>query len=105
MTNLEALRALMRPYELSEDTCQILLMQQDLEPSDEYFRDNDKPLYQAVVNALYQLMTLIEESDNGSKQKYDISLIQDLINRYRRKYDLEDEQEEKSLSSDFTPYW
>lgn len=105
MTNIEALRALMRPYELSEDTCQILLMQQDLEPSDEYDRIYEKSLYQAVVDALYQVITLTEESDNGSKQKYDVSLIKDLINRYKKKYNLEEPEETKNLNMDFTPYW
>lgn len=104
MTNIEALRALMRPYELAEDTCQILLLQQDLESSDEYSRDYEKQLYHAVVDALWQVITLTEESDNGSKQKYDVSLIRDLINRYSRKYEI-DEVQEKSLNSDFTPFW
>lgn len=105
MTNLEALRALMRPYELSEDTCQILLEEQDLDVSDEYEKDNAKPLYTAVVNALWQVITLTEESDNGSKQKYDISLIKDLIKRYCRKYDIEEPEDEKNLNYDFTQYW
>ncbi len=106
MTNIEALRALMRPYELAEDTCQILLLQQGLEASDDYeIEIDEKALYTAVIDALWHVITLTEESDNGSKQKYDISLIKDLIKRYQKKYGIEEETAETNLSHDFTPFW
>ena len=99
-TNLDAIKAKMFPYELPEDTLGFLLEEQDLNPSDEYVKDtNAEGLKKAVINALYQLLTLTKEKDNGSEMDYDPDAIKDLIKRY------EGQDQLKPLNRDMTHIW
>lgn len=98
-TNLEAIQRYIEPYELSEGKLELLLEDQGLQPDGEYNSSNDRPMMiKAVIEALYSLITLIEESDNGSKQRYDIANIEKLIKHYKG----EDQDEKKSMVRDAT---
>lgn len=81
MTNLEAIKAKMFPYELPEDTLEFLLNEQELVPSDAYEATNRPLLIKAVIEALYQLLSLVKEKDNGSEMQYDPDGIRDMIKR------------------------
>ena len=82
-TNLEAIQLYIEPYELSEGKLEILLEEQGLQPDGDYDAVGDRPtMIKAVIRALYSLITLVEESDNGSKQRYDVDAIRDLIRYY-----------------------
>lgn len=96
-TNLEALKAKMFPYELPEDTLEFVLDEQELEPSEAYVRENHGALIKAVVSALYQLLSLVKEKDNGSEMQYDPDGIRDLIKKY--------ENAQKPQNRDMTPIW
>lgn len=103
MTNKQAFRALMAPYILPELTIEFLLTQQGLEAKEEYEQETDQTaLYNAVIDGLYQVKTLTKEKDPGSENTYDVSKINDLINRYRRKIGLEDLEEEEIYFIDRT---
>lgn len=82
--NLEAIQAYIEPYELSEGKLELLLSEQGLLPEDEYDPiEGRQTMVLAVIEALYSVITLIEESDNGSKQRYDIANIEKLIRHYK----------------------
>lgn len=103
MTNKQAFRALMAPYILPELTIEFLLTQQGLVANEVYNKDtNQTALYNAVIDGLYQVKTLTKEKDPGSENTYDVSKINDLINRYRRKIGLEDLEEEEVYFIDRT---
>ena len=97
-TNLEAIKAKMFPYELPEDTLEFLLDEQELEPSEAYGRENRKALIKAVVAALYQLLSLTKEKDNGSEMQYDPDGIRDMIKRYEG-------EAKKPQNRDMTHVW
>lgn len=99
-TNLEAIKAKMFPYELPEDTLEFLLDEQELEPSEAYSRDNHDALIKAVISALYQLITLVKEKDNGSEMQYDPDQILALIKRYEN-----DDPAKKPQNRDMTHIW
>lgn len=99
MTNIEAIRAKMVPYELPEDTLQLLLDEQGLEPLEAYTRAALPDIKKAAIEGLYQCMTLTEESDNGSKLKYDTDAIRDLIDH------LKETEERRPVQIDMTKYW
>lgn len=83
MKTLDAIRAKMFPYELPDETLELLLEEQDLQASEEYDGTSDKnKLLSAVVSALYQLTTLVKEKDNGSEVQYSSDAIYTLIKRY-----------------------
>lgn len=102
-TNLEAIKAKMFPYELPEDTLEFLLEEQDLEPSVAYSKtDNRAQLIRAVINALYQLISLVREKDNGSEMQYDPDAILAMIKRYEN----EDQPvDKKPQNRDMTEIW
>lgn len=100
MTNLEAIKAKMFPYELPEDTLEFLLDEQELTASDAYSRDNHPSLMKAVVAALYQLITLVKEKDNGSEMQYDPDQILALIKRYEN-----EDPTKKPQNRDMTHIW
>ena len=100
MTNLEAIKAKMFPYELPEDTLEFLLDEQELTSSDAYSRDNHPSLMKAVVAALYQLITLVKEKDNGSEMQYDPDQILALIKRYEN-----EDPTKKPQNRDMTHIW
>lgn len=98
MTNLGAIKAKMFPYELPEDTLEFVLLEQGLQPSGAYDNDKDHDsLIKAVISALYQLITLVKEKDNGSEMQYDPDAIMKLIKRY--------EGNEKPRNRDMTRWW
>lgn len=103
MTLLGALQAKLFPYELPETTLELLLSEQELEPSGEYAPTKHKELLtKVVINALYQLVTLVKEKDNGSELQYDVDSIWLLIRRY------ENELKPESLrmvNRDMTHIW
>ena len=99
-TNLEAIKAKMFPYELQEDTLEFLLDEQELEPSEAYRRENHNALIKAVISALYQLITLVKEKDNGSEMQYDPDQILALIKRYEN-----DDPAKKPQNRDMTHIW
>lgn len=91
----------MFPYELPEDTLEFLLLEQGLESSDNYVADKHGALIQAVISALYQLITLVKEKDNGSEMQYDPEQILALIKRYEQKED----PTSKPQNRDMTHIW
>lgn len=94
----------MFPYELPEETLGFLLEEQDLTPSAVYVKANDQTnLMKAVIAALYQLLTLVKEKDNGSEMQYNPEAIEELIKRYSR--DIPEEQERKPQNRDMTYIW
>ena len=59
--------------------------------SPEYTADIDKKqFYTAVVDGLYKVITLTKEKDPGTENDYDTDKLEELIDYYRKKYDLED---------------
>ena len=100
MTNLEAIKAKMFPYELPEDTLEFLLEDRGLTPSDNYGAGNRHDLLRAVIDALYQLLTLVKEKDNGSEMQYDPDQILALIRRYENQ-----DPTKKPQNRDMTPIW
>ena len=101
MTNLEAIKAKMFPYELPEDTLEFLLDEHGLEPSGAYSRDNNhSAIIKAVISALYQLITLVKEKDNGSEMQYDPDQILALIKRYEN-----EDPTSKPKNRDMTHIW
>lgn len=100
MTNLEAIRAKMVPYELPEETLQLLLDEQELEPLGEYSRGFLPVIKRATIEGLYQCLTLTEESDNGSKLKYDPDALKDLIHHLE-----DDEEKARPTQVDMTRFW
>lgn len=100
MTNLDAIKAKMFPYELPEDTLEFLLDEQELTASDAYSRDNHVSLMRAVIAALYQLITLVKEKDNGSEMQYDPDQILALIKRYEN-----EDPTKKPQNRDMTHIW
>lgn len=104
MTNLEAIKAKMFPYELPEETLEFLLDEQGLTSSGAYSRDRDRiSLMRAVIAALWQCITLVKEKDNGSEIQYDVDAIRDLIKRYSR--EIPEEKEVKPINRDMTGIW
>lgn len=103
MKNIEAIRAKMSPYELPEETLEFLLDEQDLQASEAYDKDTDREqLMKAVISALYQLIPLSKEKDNGSEVQYNTDAILSLIKRY------EDElkpESKRSGNRDITHLW
>lgn len=100
MTNLDAIKAKMFPYELPEDTLEFLLLEQGLESSGDYVAGNHSALIGAVIGALYQLITLVKEKDNGSEMQYDPDQILALIKRYEN-----EDPTKKPQNRDMTPIW
>lgn len=104
MTNLDAIKAKMFPYELPEDTLGFLLEDRDLTPSETYSREENRvQLIRAVIDALYQLLTLVKEKDNGSEIQYDPEAIMALIRRYSK--DIPEEETAKPQNRDMTDIW
>jgi hypothetical protein len=103
MKTLDAIRAKMFPYELPDETLEFLLDEQDLQASEEYDKDTDRELLmKAVIAALYQLISLSKEKDNGSEVQYNPDAIMQLIRRY------EDELkpvEKRGVNRDMTHIW
>ena len=103
MKTLDAIRAKMFPYELPDETLEFLLDEQDLQASSEYDKDSDRELLmKAVIAALYQLISLSKEKDNGSEVQYNPDAIMQLIRRY------EDELkpvEKRGVNRDMTHIW
>lgn len=100
MTNLDAIKAKMFPYELPEETLEFLLLEQELGASDDYVAGNHDALIKAVVSALYQLITLVKEKDNGSEMQYDPDQILALIKRYEN-----EDPTKKPKNRDMTHIW
>lgn len=102
MTNLVAIQNYIEPYELSEGKLGLLLMEQGLQSDGEYNVETDRiAMIRAVIEALYSVISLVEESDNGSKQRYDVDAIENLIKHYRRKIG-DDSDEQKARVRDAT---
>ena len=103
MTNLDAIKAKMFPYELPDETVGFLLLEQGLNGSDSYNHENNhKSLIKAVIAALYQLISLVKEKDNGSEMQYDTDAILALIKHYK---DELDEKPETPQNRDMTYIW
>lgn len=103
MTNLQAYRAAIRPYNLPKDSLEFLLLQQGLQLEDDFDTENAKEFYSAVVDGLMMVITLTKEKDAGSENDYDTDKIMDRINFYRRKYDIEDDTDYEFI--DRTSEW
>ena len=104
MTNLDAIKAKMFPYELPEDTLEFLLDEQGLTPSEAYNKEENKTdLIKAVISALWQCISLSKEKDNGSEIQYDVDALKDLIARYSK--DIPEEEAVKPKNRDMTYIW
>lgn len=102
MTNRKAFRALIAPYTLPELTIEFLLTQQGLVANEEYDDFSESALYSAVIEGLYQVKSLKSEKDPASENTYDVSRVNELINRYRRKIGLEELEEDDVFFVDRT---
>ena len=102
MTNFEAYRAALSPYTLPKATIEFLMINQGLNGADTYTKDNEKTLYAAVIDGLFQLITLEKEKDPGTENDYNTENIMLLINRYRKKYDIVAEEDEDDCFVDRT---
>lgn len=78
----EALTAKLRPYELPEDSLELLLLEQGLQTSGKYDVSQKSALTKAAIAGLYQLSSLKKEQDGGSTQEYDSEALQKTIARY-----------------------
>lgn len=99
MTYIEVLAAKLKPYVLPDDSLQVILIEHDLEESEEYSKGDKDIMKECLIDALKQCKTLTEESDNGSKQKYDPDALEKLIG------DLEDDKNSRPEQIDLTRYW
>lgn len=103
MKTLDAIRAKMFPYELPDETLEFLLDEQDLQASEEYDKDTDRELLiKAVIAALYQLISLSKEKDNGSEVQYNPDAIMQLIRRYENELK---PVEKRGVNRDMTHIW
>lgn len=102
MTNRKAFRALIAPYTLPELTIEFLLTQQGLVANEEYNKSFETALYNAVIDGLNQVKSLKSEKDPASENTYDVSKVNELINRYRRKIGLEELEEDDVFFIDRT---
>ena len=102
MTNRKAFRALIAPYTLPELTIEFLLTQQGLVANEEYNKSFEIALYNAVIDGLNQVKSLKSEKDPASENTYDVSKVNELINRYRRKIGLEELEEDDIFFIDRT---
>lgn len=103
MTNIEAIRAKMYPYDMPEATLEFLLDEQGLQASDRYESLKHRAqLMQAAINALHQLTTLAKEKDNGSEIQYNADAISSLIRRYENELKPESK---RSGNRDITHRW
>ena len=85
MTNLEAIQHYIEPYEVSEGKLELLLAEQGLQAAFAYdAMRNKRPMYRAIIAALWSLITLAKEKDNGSEIAYDVDAIRDLIKHYQQ---------------------
>jgi hypothetical protein len=99
----DAIEAKLYPYELPTETIEFLLAEQGLNGSDEYNNGAHKMLVtKAVVNGLYQLVTLTKEKDNGSELQYDKDAIWALIRFYENEVKPESKQ---TVNRDMTHIW
>ena len=93
----------MFPYELPEETLEFLLDEQGLNASDEYNKETDREKFiSAVISALYQLITLSKEKDNGSEVQYSADAICALIKRYENELK---PASRRSSNRDMTHIW
>lgn len=93
----------MFPYELPDETLEFLLDEQDLQASEVYDKDEHRSaLMTAVITALYQLLTLSKEKDNGSEVQYNPDSIMSLIRRYENEIN---PQKKIGVNRDITAYW
>ena len=86
MTILQAYKAALAPYTLPTQTIEFLLIKQGLDMSDDYDNSIEKELYKAVIDGLYQLISLTKEKDPGTEYNYDVNSLLELIKRYEDKY-------------------
>lgn len=93
----EALVAAMSPYALPPKTIKFLLIQQGLSGSEYYDNSIERELYSAVIEGLVKVKSLKKEQDPGSENDYDTDKIDEMIDYYRRKYDLEEEVPESQF--------
>lgn len=105
MTLIEVLRNKMYPYELPEGTLELLLIEQGLEDASDSFdiEEHGEAMRKANIEGLYQVITLTEESDNGSKLKYNVDAIKNRITHLQRPE--EREEEAKPMQIDKTRIW
>lgn len=83
MKCIDALRAKLYPYELPDETLELLLDEQDLQASEAYDKDEYKTqLIKAVIAALKQVKSTKKVKDNGSEIDYDPATISALIRDY-----------------------
>lgn len=107
MTNLQAYRAVLRPYSLPKDTIEFLLLEQGLDSAEDYStEENDRKIfYTAVIAGLEQLISLEKEKDPGSEMQYNVAELEKRIRRYRKQFDIEDPLDEESNFIDRTSEW
>lgn len=104
MSNLEAIKNYILPYEVAEGKLELLLAEQGLQTDDNYDVSDPKPMYRAVIEAFWHLITLKKEQDNGSTIEYDVDALKDLIDHYKKKLD-EEEESFTPKNVDITHYW
>ena len=104
MNCLAAIQRYLEPYEVSDGKLEILLIEQGLQPNEEFRpADHKTMMYKALISALWSLVTLTKEKDNGSELNYDVSALKELIKHYQREID--EPIETKPQNRDMTHYW
>lgn len=102
MTNKQAYKAALRPYVLPNDSIELVLLQHGFNMDEDYTPGSEQEFYSAVIDGLYMLITLVKEKDSGSENQYDTDKIDDRIRAIRKKWDIEDPDEEDNCFIDLT---
>ncbi len=105
MTNLQAFKAALRPYSLPKDSIELILTQYGFDTSEEYEVGDEKNFYTAVIDGLTMLVSLKKEKDAGSENDYDTDKIERRISTLRRRWGIEDPEEEEVMFIDRTGEW
>lgn len=102
MTNLEAIRSYIEPYEVTDGKLKLYLEEVGLQPNLAYNAQTQKPIMiPAIVAALRSLLPLKGEKDNGSSLTYDINGLLALIKWWEDQAEIKN----KPQNRDMTAYW
>ncbi len=101
----QAFKAALRPYSLPNDSIELILTQYGFDTSDDYEVGNEKNFYSAVIEGLMMLTSLKKEKDAGSENDYDTDKIERRITTLRRRWGIEDPEDEEVVFIDRTDEW
>lgn len=106
MTNLEAIRSYIEPYEVTDGKLRLHLEEVGLQPNQPYVAIRDlRTMGMAVIETLKSLLPLKQEKDNGSSITYDKDGLLALIKRWQAKAGIADDRSDKPQNFDMTNRW